>query len=77
MLSPARHRHLIELQLNFINYCGHNLGVCVRYLHIVNVPCNGALLTVDVAVCDARVIWVQYETHLFQMAVKQAVPKKG
>jgi hypothetical protein len=41
----------------------YHTWIAMRYFRIVTVPCNGTLLAVDCAVCNARVVGVQLETH--------------
>ena len=75
MFLSARDRHLTEPLFKLLdNHCYH-LWIFVGYLVVVYVPRDGALFAFDGGVGNARVVWVQLESHLLQGRIKHFVPQ--
>jgi hypothetical protein len=62
MVFSSGHCHLPESPFNHLNDIRDDIIVGVRNLIVVDVPCDGALFSVDGFVGDACVVWVQLET---------------
>jgi len=58
--------HFAKLGFNFFDNLGHYRAIHMRDLVVVDIPGNGALLSFNLAVRDAKVVRIQLETHLDQ-----------
>ena len=66
MLNSPCYCHFAELAFNALNDVGNNGCVNMGDFVIVHVPHNGTLRSFDLGVCNALIVWVQFETHLLQ-----------
>ena len=51
-----------------INYVIHYFWVLLWYFQIIDVPDYGALFLVELLICDALILWVDFESPLIQAA---------
>ncbi len=75
MVLSTRHCHFVETFLKPVNDHGHYCGILMQCLGVIDIPGNGALLTVNQTVGDAGIVRALHKTHVFQRGVKELVLK--
>ena len=63
-------KNILYLLNDPVNY----LLFYVLYFIIIHVACNGALFTIDVLVCNTRIVWIYLDSYLFEHANIEFVP---